>query len=320
MELLALGSGFARHVVTRSALARRVIPAALALAAAAAFAPPAVARMERHGTLPVVSPDGRWIAYDRDLDSVTCEIRRVGTDGQGDTSVVRLGVGGVNPWWSRDGRSITYAVAAHDTARLFTIGPDGSGQRQEFAVFGKYARLSPDGRRVAYGSGSWMRNRLVVADRDGRHAAAITDSTAGWFNVAWSPAGDRIAVTRLDSTRTLDVWVMDADGTNAHPVAHFDKADGRPQWPAWSPDGTRLAIQAGIYDRAHPELDSSYLWVVDLATGKATRLGSHARPQLDETPAWFPDGQRLVYQSSASGRFEVWVMNADGTGARQVTR
>jgi TolB protein len=267
-----------------------------------------------------VSPDGRWIVYVRDLDSVHTELRRVAPDGSGDTSVASFAGGDVNPFWSPDGRSILLAHTEGDTAQLLTIRADGSDRRRIVSIAGKSARLSPDGRRVAYSRGAWTRNRIVVADREGAHAAAITDSSAGYFNLAWSPAGDRIAATRLDSSRVTEVWIMNADGSNARSVASFARADGRPQWPAWSPDGKRLAIQAGRYDRAHPELDSAYLWVIDLATGKATRLGAHDAPRIDETPAWFPDGKRLVYQSSASGRFEVWVMNADGTGARQVTR
>jgi Tol biopolymer transport system component len=37
-------------------------------------------------------------------------------------------------------------------------------------------------------------------------------------------------------------------------------------------------------------------------------------------PARFPDGKRIAYQSNRSGRMEVWVMNADGSDARQLTK
>jgi len=34
--------------------------------------------------------------------------------------------------------------------------------------------------------------------------------------------------------------------------------------------------------------------------------------------AWSPDGKQILYSGNASGRFNLWVMNADGTGAHQL--
>ncbi len=47
--------------------------------------------------------------------------------------------------------------------------------------------------------------------------------------------------------------------------------------------------------------------------------------QLTETPeneynaVWHPDGNRIVYLSSASGEVQAWVMNADGTGKQKIS-
>jgi TolB protein len=154
---------------------------------------------------------------------------------------------------------------------------------------------------------------------DGSHATAITDSSVGFFNLAWSPDDRRIAVARQDTAGDLQIWVMNAAGGEARALTRFAPADGRPQWPAWSADGRRIAIQSGIYDRTDPAKSTAHIWVIDVATGAATRLAEHAEPRLDETPSWFPDGRRIAFQSDRTGSFEIWVMSADGSRARPLT-
>jgi dipeptidyl aminopeptidase/acylaminoacyl peptidase len=37
-------------------------------------------------------------------------------------------------------------------------------------------------------------------------------------------------------------------------------------------------------------------------------------------PSWSPDGKQIAYTGNASGRFNIWVMEADGSGARQLVK
>jgi dipeptidyl aminopeptidase/acylaminoacyl peptidase len=39
----------------------------------------------------------------------------------------------------------------------------------------------------------------------------------------------------------------------------------------------------------------------------------------DRSPRWSPDGQRIAFYSDRSGRFEIWTINADGTGLQQLS-
>jgi Tol biopolymer transport system component len=221
--------------------------------------------------------------------------------------------------WSADGRSVLYQSDRGDTCTLSAVPLGGGPARVVASLNARTLALSHDGRRLAYAVGTWTRNRIWVGAVGGE-AAAITDSSTGWFNFAWSPDDARIAVTRGDTTGRLQVWVMDADGGNARSLTRFTRGEAQPQWPAWSHHGLRIAVQAGLYDRSAPEKSTAHIWVFDVATGAATRLAPHEAPRLDETPSWFPDGKRLAFQSDRSGRMEIWTMNADGTRPRQVTR
>lgn len=294
----------------------------LLVSLASSASPPAVVAApppgpERAATLPFVSPDGKRIVYTRDLPDHSAELV-VMVPGAAPRVVMRDTSGSVMGGWTR-GNQLVYVILAGDTTTLHRMPTSPHGEPQILRLAGKSVRVSNDGRRLAYAVGAWTRGRLMVANADGSHARAITDSTAGWFNTAWSPDDRRIAVTRLDSTRALAVWVMDADGGNARPLAAFPDSVGRAQWPTWSPDGRRIAIQVGRYDRNDPSRDRADLWVVDLATGAKTNLTPGDDAWLDETPSWSPDGT-IVFQSTRTGRFEVWRMNPDGSAPVQLSR
>ena len=288
----------------------------LSASLASAAAPPAPAR---HASLPAASPDGEHIAFCSDRDGGQWEIYVINTDGRGTRRLTRTPEAELVPGWSDGGRTITYTTGEEDTCTLHALSVIDGASRALLTLPVKGIRLSNAGQRVAYTVGSWTRNRIVVANLDGSEARAITDSSTGYFNLAWSPDDRLLAVTRRDSAG-LQVWVMAPDGTGARAVTHFEAAAGRPQWPAWSPDGHKIAVQSGTYDRQNPAKSTAHIWVIDVETGAATRLAPHARPYLDETPSWLADGKHIVFQSTRAGPFDLWVMRSDGTGARRLTR
>lgn len=89
--------------------------------------------------------------------------------------------------------------------------------------------------------------------------------------------------------------------------------------PAWSPDGRHIAFAAS--DAADGDRRRIYAVAVD---------GSGLRPLTSPgdaaNPSWAPDGRRIVFDASPEGKddssrgqWELWVMNADGSGRRQLT-
>jgi TolB protein len=295
---------------------------AAALAIALLSAPPTGSQRVSEaigGGTPAVSPDGRQIAFISDRDG-TQQVYVITDNGSGLLRLTTMSGPKSPPSWSSDGQRVLFSTTAGDTAKLFSIKRDGSVLRQIAAVAGRSPVLSRDEREVLFTSGGFTRSILNISALDGADRRAISDSSAGIFNHVFSPDGGRVAYSRLDQSHAIQVWTVNSDGSNARAVTQFEEADGRAQWPAWSSDGTRMAIQVDLPNREHPELSTSCIWVIDLTTGGAQRLAPHAQAYLDETPSWFPDGKRIAFQSNRSGRMEVWVMYSDGTGARPVTR
>ena len=73
-----------------------------------------------------------------------------------------------------------------------------------------------------------------------------------------------------------------------------------------SSDGRRI-----VFDLA------GYLYVLSIEGGKAVPITSGF--SFNSQPRFSPDGKQIVYVSDRSGAQNVWVSNADGSGARQLT-
>jgi Tol biopolymer transport system component len=88
-------------------------------------------------------------------------------------------------------------------------------------------------------------------------------------------------------------------------------------WPAVSPDGT-VAMTLGKMDLFHSGWRSRRR--LDSALGLSDLVGSGTKVLGEGTdPAWSPDGTRIAFSRTAGGHAHLFVMNADGTGATQIT-
>lgn len=142
---------------------------------------------------------------------------------------------------------------------------------------------------------------LMVSRPDGTHQRRI----AGPGRIAdpqWSPDG-----TQLAFSRNGRVVVIAADGSGA-----TDLGEGAD--PTWSDDGSELAYENqadGIEVRGADGSPAFRPLVVDEGAGDLSKW----------SPAWSPNGARIAFtrgQGEHSG--QIWLVRADGTGARAVTR
>jgi Tol biopolymer transport system component len=282
-----------------------------------------------HGGLPYASPDGKWIAFHSNRDG-TPDVYVIGADGNGlqrlTSSPNREGIAG----WTPDSREVLFtstppgpfSMTAVPTT-VMAASLDGKS-RTVSTIIGRGAAVSPDGKRVAFSGGRVQVSVMMVANIDGSNARVLSDSTkVAAFNFAWEPNGKRVAYTQMTvggpGRPKLSLWTVNPDGGEPKLLSEIDSTEGSAQWPAWSPDGKRVAVQVGKYDRNDPKKNTSHIFVIDVASGRATKLNPHDTPYLDETPSWLGNGH-LAIQSDRSGRMEIWVMSAEGKDARQLTR
>jgi len=269
----------------------------------------------QNGSLPVVSPDGSRIAFTSNRGGAD-DVFVISANSRNERQLTHTRESEGNLAWTANGKQILFSIFKDDTSHLYGIDPDGKNQRELASVQGRAPTLSPDGQRLLYMAGTWTATRLMVSALDGTNAQQITDGSSIAWNNHWSPDGKLIAFTgRNDPKGELAVFVMNADGSSRRQVTHIPAEEGGAQWPVWSTDGRRLAIQ--VNNRT--QKNSAHIWIVDVATGEAQKIAAHVQPYLDETPSWFPDGKRIAFQSNRTGKMEVWLMNADGSAVKQVT-
>jgi Tol biopolymer transport system component len=96
---------------------------------------------------------------------------------------------------------------------------------------------------------------------------------------AWSPDGSRIAFRRRVPNGTIDgnedVFVMNADGSDARAIASAPAADFK---PVWSPDNKNLLIISNRKSDAGRPGTTFDLWLVRVTDGKVvTQLGLKAK-------------------------------------------
>ncbi|HXT14249.1 MAG TPA: hypothetical protein VN706_01380 [Gemmatimonadaceae bacterium] len=284
--------------------------------------------MNTGGGRPSVSPDGQWITYSAARNG-EWDVYAIHPDGSGDRRVTNVAERNfVNlgpPTWI--GNRVLVFQRVNDTTHLSLVdlpgspaeAPIPSSHSVPIMAGALQLRPSPDGRQLVFLHGGRGRPRVAVVNVDGTGFHDLTDSTVVGINPDWSRDGKHIAFTVVDSASHGQIAIVDANGTNYHVVTHFDPSNGLPQWANWAPDGKRLVIQAGVYNRQHIEESTAHLWIVDVATGQATKLAPHAGMSLDETPSWFPDGTRIAFQSNRTGVMQVWTMKPDGSDPRQLT-
>ena len=134
-----------------------------------------------------------------------------------------------------------------------------------------------------------------------------------------SPDGSRIAfaVSQRDLTTggwQHDLYVVDRNGMN---MRWLTRMAGVEESPAWSPDGSRIAFSGtGTTSSGEPDI-----WVIGVdGTGLVNLTSAMGSWSSELHPAWSPDGTRIAFATAGYGIMgPVWVMNADGSGAAQLT-
>jgi TolB protein len=124
---------------------------------------------------------------------------------------------------------------------------------------------------------------------------------------------DGIAETKIyfvsSRSGSKEIWVMDYDGQNQHPITHLGSISISPRI---SPDNSRLAF-------ASLGREGWAIRMYSLELGRPVSFPGGSAGGANQSPAWSGDGTKLAFSSSRSGDPEIWVANADGSNLHKLT-
>ena len=275
---------------------------------------------------PSFSHDGNTLYYSKCQPD--CELHKMPVLGGVETA---LGIrADSRVTFSPDGKRMAYLRSEVEpsglvTARLYAANADGTGE--EFlnweagdSVYQRGAPAwSPDGKVIAFSliaKESEQRGMKVigVALADRKESTLIAPSWPNIRDVAWLPDGSTLIINGRDesagSEPRLQVWRVSPAGGEARRITndlnnYFSislSADGN----------TLIALQWQT---------SSGLWIAPAENPSAAApvtAGALDRKDGQTGLSVSPDG-RLIYVSDHSGKRDLWSVNADGTGLKQLT-
>ena len=238
---------------------------------------------------------------------VSKELYLVDYDGSNLRQLTDTGSLNLFPKWAPDGKEIIFTTFRYGNPDLYSIVPDQGNwkavsYKQGLNTTGAY---STDGTKIAVTLSLERYPNIYLLERSGKMVRQVTFGKSISTSPCFSPNG-RELVFVSDRPGFPQLYIMSLDGGNMRRLPARGNCDS----PSWSPRGDKIAFTMrqgyGNYD----------LYIYDISQMSITRLTRD--DGKNENPSWSPDGRFIVFGSNRSGKNELYIMAADGSGQRSL--
>jgi Tol biopolymer transport system component len=190
--------------------------------------------------------------------------------------------------------------------------PGISSARADFRIAYTHSNGEGTGKRAA------RREEVFVMNADGSAQVNLSRHPGRDADPAWSPNGQKIAFLSSRDGKQ-EIYVVNADASGLRRLTRSREHEFA---PAWSPDGRKLVFtrSSDRFQRTDVEL-----YVMSADGGEERRL-ARTRGRQDGNPVWSggahwsPNGRMLAFTTKRNSSFDVYVMNANGSRQRDLSR
>jgi TolB protein len=231
-------------------------------------------------------------------------------DGANERCPVENGAINLLPTWNADGSGFYYSSYLHGGPHLYRYLFKGGKVDLISKASGLNigAAASADGRSLALTLSKDDNAEIYSMGANGENPRRLTNDWAIDSSATWSPDARRIAFVS-ERAGTPQLYAMDANGGNVKRLTFQGTYN---QTPNWSPRGDWILFNARderlVFD----------LFKINPDTGEIQRLTQDQGN--NEHPTYSPDGNHVVFSSTRSGESKIYIMNADGTNQRLISR
>ena len=232
-------------------------------------------------------------------------------DGENQVTLVENGSLNILPSFSAEGTSVYFTSYLANNPDLYRVGAEAGKKPVKISDargLNVGASASPDGKWIALTESKDGNSEIYVMSPDGANPRRVTNNWGIDTSPSFAPDSKRIAFIS-DRSGNPQVYTQDITSDVATRLTFQGNYN---QSPAWSPKGDKIAF-SGRDERLVFDL-----FIVDVASKAVTRLTQDQGN--NEDPSWAPDGQHLVFSSTRSGKSKLYIMNADGTNQRLISK
>lgn len=221
------------------------------------------------------SPDGKRLVFVTNRDgSGTDEIYTMSANGSNPVRLTQNQAKDDTPSWHPNGTRIFFSSQRDGNWEIYSMGVNGSDVRRltNHSALDQYPTVAPDGRQVGFVSERDGNREIYIANIDGSEVRRLTRREEEDWAPAWSPNGHWIAFSSKVDASEWALFLVRPDGSD---LTRLTSAGG--EFPAWSPDGTKIVFLAA-------RGDSAALYIINADGSNEKQITSTAT--LDWSPTW----------------------------------